>query len=118
MTWADASGTTQYVRGRSLDLSASGMQVEVSDAIPLRTYVQVKASQVSLTTTASVRHCVQYRRKYLIGLEFSCPIKTLAERLAKHANKPLKAEGLVRRRWLCCLTLHLQPFLPHLGEFR
>ena len=86
LTWADAGGTTKYVRGRSLDLSASGMRIEVSDAIPLRTYIQVKAQQVSLTTTASVRHCVQYRGKYLIGLEFSCPMKTLAERLAKEAE--------------------------------
>ncbi len=86
MTWADAGGATKYVRGRSLDLSASGMRIEVAAAIPLRTYVSVSAQKISLTTTASVRHCVHYRGKYLIGLEFSCPMKELAERLAKETE--------------------------------
>jgi hypothetical protein len=86
MTWEDGGGAVKYVRGRSLDLSASGMRVEVAESIPQRTYVTVKAQKVALTVTASVRHCFPTRGKYLIGLEFSCPMKNLAERLAREAE--------------------------------
>ena len=86
MTWADADGAARYARGRTLDLSASGMRIEVQNALPVWIYVTVNAHKISLTTTASVRHCVRHRGKYLIGLEFSCPMNNLVERLAKKAE--------------------------------
>ena len=83
LTYEDAARGMQYVRGRSLDISASGMRVEVPHSIPLRSYVTVNSQKVSLAVNASVRHSVANRGKYLLGLEFNCPMKALAERLAK-----------------------------------
>lgn len=89
LTWAEAGGAQKYVRGRSLDLSASGMRVELPQSIPVRTYVSLNIKSISQGVTASVRHCVASRGKYIVGLEFNCPIKTLAERLARESASSL-----------------------------
>ncbi len=86
LSWQDASGNQKFARGRCLDLSASGIRVEVPESIPLRSYVTVKLEGVALTSSASVRHVGRLAGKYWVGLEFSCPLKALAQHLAKEAE--------------------------------
>jgi hypothetical protein len=81
LSWQDASGSPKFARGKCLDLSASGIRVEIPAPIPPRTYVTVAAENFHLTANASVRHVARAAGKYLIGLEFSCPLKALADRL-------------------------------------
>src|SRR3974390_832030 len=82
VSWQDLSGSPKFARGRCLDISASGIRIEVPEPIPLRSYVTVTAEKIGTTVNASVRHVARAAGKYLIGLEFSYPLKTLGERLA------------------------------------
>ncbi len=86
ISWQESSGFQKYVRGVCLDVSASGIRVEVVEPIPLRTFVTVGADSIKLVANASVRHSVRKGSKYLIGMEFNCPIKALAERLIAEYN--------------------------------
>ena len=80
LSW-QMNGNVKFARGRCIDLSESGMRVEVPEAIALRSYVTVSAEKIKLSTNASVRHCVRKGGKFVLGLEFSTPLKSLAESL-------------------------------------
>ena len=88
LTWNDDRGDIKFVRGHAVDISVSGLLVEVCESIPLRSYVSLNAPKISLTTSASVRHCIGMAGKYHVGLEFSCPMKNLVDRLARQAAAP------------------------------
>ena len=81
--WQDASGSPRFARGRCLDVSASGIRVEVPEPIPLHSCVFVSAENINLSVNASILHISRVDGKYLIGMEFSCPLKALADRLAR-----------------------------------
>ena len=57
--------THRFERGRCIDISESGLQVECAQPIPLRTYVQFRAESLKLEGSASVRFCVRkgYRHR-------------------------------------------------------
>lgn len=80
LSW-QVNGQVKFARGRCLDLSESGMRVEVPEAIAVRSYVTVSAEKIKLSANASVRHCGRKGGKFLVGLEFSAPLKSLAEAL-------------------------------------
>lgn len=92
VSWQDG-GAEKYARGRCLDVSASGLRIEVPERIPVRTYVTVSADQPHFNANASVRHCTRAGSKYVLGLEFSYPIKTLLERLRAEHGPEETAKG-------------------------
>ncbi len=96
LTWQDANGCQKFTRGRCLDLSASGIRVEVPEPIPLRSYVTVKLENVDLTSSASVRHVGRLAGKYWVGLEFSCPLRRLSARLEKEAQAAAETPSPVK----------------------
>jgi hypothetical protein len=63
------------MNGRALNISASGMRVEVGDSIEQRTYVTVQCAALGLHGRASVRSCTRKGMKYILGLEFSAGLK-------------------------------------------
>jgi hypothetical protein len=69
--WQDRSGTDHFMNGRSLNVSASGMRVEVGERMDHQTYVTVQCTALGLHGRASVRSCVRKGMKYVMGLEFS-----------------------------------------------
>jgi hypothetical protein len=71
IVWKDRRGEDRYVNGRSLDISPSGMRVEISEPIDKQTYVTLQCMALGLHGTASVRTCVRKGMKYVVGLEFS-----------------------------------------------
>jgi hypothetical protein len=73
--WKDRTGEDKYVTGRSLDISASGLRVEVSHPIDKQTYVTLQCAALALHGTASVRTCARKGLKYVVGLEFSGGMK-------------------------------------------
>jgi len=48
IVWKDSAGVDKYVNGKTLDISASGMRVEVSDPIERRTYVTLQCAALAL----------------------------------------------------------------------
>jgi hypothetical protein len=71
MVWKDRSGVDKYVNGLSLDVSRSGMRVEVRELIETQTYVTVQCAALGVQGSASVRSCTRKGQKYILGLEFS-----------------------------------------------
>ena len=71
IVWQDRSGTGRLVNGRSLDISPSGIRVEVPEPIDKQTYVTVQCNALGLHGTASVRTCTRKGLRFVVGLEFS-----------------------------------------------
>jgi hypothetical protein len=69
--WQDRSGVDKYANGKSLDVSTSGMRVEVTEQIERGVYVTVQAPSLGLHGRASVRSCNRKGLKFILGLEFS-----------------------------------------------
>jgi PilZ domain len=75
IVWQDRNGRDCFMNGQALDVSASGIRVEVADPIEMQTYVTVQCSALSLHGRASVRSCTRKGMKYILGLEFSAGLR-------------------------------------------
>jgi hypothetical protein len=75
LVWKDHLGNEKYTKARTLDVSESGMRVEVPERIPERSYITFRADELSLHGTGSVRSCQGKGLKYIVGLEFSTGMK-------------------------------------------
>jgi hypothetical protein len=75
LIWKDQLGNEKYTKARTLDVSESGMRVEVPERIPERSYITFRADELSLHGTGSVRSCQGKGLKYIVGLEFSTGMK-------------------------------------------
>ena len=71
ISWPDRSGLDRVMNGKCLDVSESGMRVEVPESIDRQTYVTVQSTALALHGRASVRTCARKGMKYILGLEFS-----------------------------------------------
>lgn len=98
--WLETGGEQKYVVGRCLDVSESGMRIEVPEPIPRGVYVTIRADAISLVGNASVRSTSRKATRFILGLEFSCPIGNLAKRLLKEDAEAARppSSGAVRSR--------------------
>lgn len=71
LAWTDEHGWPREIRGRCVDVSELGLQVQSPDPIPVQAYVCLRTSQLPLNDFASVRYCRSSGVGYRIGLEFS-----------------------------------------------
>jgi hypothetical protein len=96
LVWQDGNGLEKFVRGRCLDVSQSGLRMELPEPIPVRTYVTVKADQVGLAAFAAVRHCAPSRGKHIVGLEFSVPLRMSDPRAAELLKRLIEEAAQVQ----------------------
>jgi hypothetical protein len=82
--WTAIDGAKRRVRGRSIDVSIYGMQVEVDAPIPPDTTVHLTVDTQALTAGANVRHCSQLCSAFRIGLEFEQTL--LSEKISRLVN--------------------------------
>jgi hypothetical protein len=75
LIWKDRQGIDRFINGRIVDVSESGIRVELSDPMEKQTYVTLQAAGLGLHGSASVRTCARKGMKYLVGLEFSAGLK-------------------------------------------
>jgi hypothetical protein len=68
-------GEQKFAYAKILDVSESGMRVELREALARHAYVSLRADKIGLQGSASVRSCVKKGGKYLVGLEFSGGLK-------------------------------------------
>jgi hypothetical protein len=73
ISWEDANGFPKYAQGSCLDVSASGlrMNVEVFEPIPVRSRVSLRVDRIKLAGSATVRHVARRGAKFVVGLEMS-----------------------------------------------
>jgi hypothetical protein len=79
LMWKDQLGNEKYTKARALDISQSGMRVEVPERIPERSYITFRSDELSLHGTGSVRTCRGKGIKYVVGVEFSGIMKIATE---------------------------------------
>lgn len=70
VAWRGAHGLNLRVKGRVLDISKSGIRLEVVEEIALRAIVHVKCTELGISVAGSVRHCRRVGTKFAIGIEF------------------------------------------------
>ena len=75
IVWRDRQGDDKYVSGRIIDVSESGIRVEISEPLEKQTYVTLQSPGLGLHGRASVRTCSRKGTKYAVGLEFSAGLK-------------------------------------------
>lgn len=69
----EENGTNLCARGRCVNISESGVQIEAESlyrAFPTRTKIRFQIESLKLSGTATVRHARRRNRKMIIGLEF------------------------------------------------
>ena len=71
LSWQGDGGVARYAVGRCLDVSESGMRVEVAETVRPRTYVSFRMEKAAFQGTGSVRYCRRVGMKYHLGLEFA-----------------------------------------------
>ena len=57
--------------GKCIELSESGIRVEVPVNVAVRTSLTLNAERIKLAGSASVRHVTRHGAKYILGLELS-----------------------------------------------
>lgn len=70
--------------------------MECPEPIALRSYIVLRAERIGLSSNASVRHCARFGGKYILGLEFSGPVKFQNPEIAaafNHAGDELEPIG-------------------------
>lgn len=74
LSWQDPQGHFRFSQGKCLEISQTGMRVQVPEHVALRSYVSLKADCAGLACSASVRHCMRKAGRFVVGLEFSSPL--------------------------------------------
>jgi EAL and modified HD-GYP domain-containing signal transduction protein len=69
--WEDSTGREQITMAQLLNVSVSGLQLQMVDRIPLHTAVSCSAPKMGVSGRGVVRYCNPSKGKYVIGLEFS-----------------------------------------------
>jgi len=74
--WRDPRGQEKFVIAKALDISESGLLLQMPEALPKQAYLTLRAPKLGLLGPASVRHCTRIGgAKFLIGLEFTAGLR-------------------------------------------
>ncbi len=71
LLWEDEAGHERVSGAQLVNVSANGMQLRLTDKIPVHTTVSCNAPKLGVSGRGSVRYCNPSKGKYLVGLEFS-----------------------------------------------
>jgi len=69
--WTDRAGQSRWAMVRILDLSDSGVRLEVPQPIETLCVVSFSSDDMNLSGQATVRFCRRQGTKYVVGAEFS-----------------------------------------------
>jgi hypothetical protein len=75
LIWKDRQGIDRFINGSIIDISESGVRVELREPLEKQTYVTMQAAGLGLHGSASVKSCSRKGMKYVVGLEFSGGLK-------------------------------------------
>jgi hypothetical protein len=81
--WRDARGDNKFANARAVDISESGIRLQMPEAPPVHTYVTLRATKLGLLGNASVRYCLRTTpSKYAVGAEFTAGLHWAPEKQA------------------------------------
>lgn len=71
VSWEDVSAGQRFASGKCIDVSASGLKIEVLVSIPVHTNLMIRAEGLGLSGPAVVKHSLRRGTKYVIGVQLS-----------------------------------------------
>jgi hypothetical protein len=75
VSWLDSRGDLKYFQARAMDISDSGVRIELPQALANSTTVQVRSERLGLARSGSVRSCSRRGFTYLVGIEFNLDVR-------------------------------------------
>lgn len=69
--WEDSAGREKMTMAQLMNVSMSGLQMQLPERIPLQTAVSCSAPKIGVSGRGVVRYCNPSKGKFLIGLEFT-----------------------------------------------
>lgn len=85
ISWEER-GAPRFASGKCIDLSETGLRIELPASIPPRTRVQLTTDRVGIAGSASVKNVDRFGAKYIIGLELTT---TLPEKIREVLREPV-----------------------------
>jgi len=74
--WQDARGQDKFVNAKALDISESGLRLQMPEPMPKQRYLTLRAPKLGLLGHASVKHCSRSSgSKFVIGVEFTAGMR-------------------------------------------
>jgi hypothetical protein len=93
--WTEDEGNRdRYMIGACVEISVTGLRIELPQSIPYLTYVTLRVEGMGLAISARVRHSRIRGVKAVVGLELSEPIR---EQIVEALRTGKKLEN--SRRW-------------------
>ena len=86
IAWETENGELRYAMGKCVDISESGLRIELPEPVPVRSYVTLRADGINLSARASVRSVDRRGIRCLVGLQLSQEIRD--ETIAKLQGTP------------------------------
>jgi hypothetical protein len=76
LIWRDAHGESKFAHARAVDISESGMRLQMPEAPPVHTYVTLRATKLGLLGNASIRYCLRTTAsRFAVGAEFTAGLR-------------------------------------------
>jgi c-di-GMP-related signal transduction protein len=70
LAWQDPAGCERAIPARLVNASVEGLQLRISERIPVASYVSCNDPKLGISGRGRVRYCNYVKGKYLIGVEF------------------------------------------------
>jgi hypothetical protein len=74
LTW-DSGGEMKQVRGKGLDISASGIRLESPEPLPVGSYVNFRIQGTLFAGAGRVCSCNRQQMRHVVGVEFGQGVK-------------------------------------------
>ena len=71
MYWRTAEGQSFHLPAKCMDISQSGVRLELERSIAVGTLVQLESPAFRVAGVAVVRRCDQVRLRYVLAIEFA-----------------------------------------------
>jgi len=75
ITWTEEGNRDRYILGTCVEISTTGLRIELPQPIPYLTYVTLRIEGLALAVSGRVRHSRASGLKCTTGLELSQPIR-------------------------------------------
>jgi hypothetical protein len=69
--WHDAEGKEIISLAKVVEVSVSGVKLQLQHALPVRSFIVCNDRNVGLSGGGTIRYCIMVRGKYEIGVEFT-----------------------------------------------
>ena len=71
VSWLDATGKMKMTRTRALNISSTGIAIELPEAAMPLSMVRFQSDKYKVRGAGAVRHCHKKGTKFIVGLEFT-----------------------------------------------